>query len=90
LQFLNVLAIKKLAVAKGCRAERMATVSYRHYVALYDAQGKPIDGAKRGVGFSLAEAKRTLEAMPDQPRRSGDGNSRRPARGPRPPPTRRP
>ena len=32
MEFLNVLATKKLAVAKGCTAERTATIKYRHYV----------------------------------------------------------
>lgn len=77
MDFLNVLAIKKLAAAKGCTAERTVTVSYKHYVALYDAKGAAIDGAKRGVGFSLAEAKRRLEAMPDVGRKGGGRRNRR-------------
>ena len=72
-QFLNVLAIKKIAYRKGCTAERTATIRYRHYVQLWDPKGRVIEGAKRGTGFSLAEAKRTLEAMPDR------GGKRHPA-----------
>ncbi len=34
---LNVLAIKKLAVAKGCTAERTATIWYRHFVRVTGA-----------------------------------------------------
>jgi hypothetical protein len=65
MQFLNVLSIKKLAVAKGCTAVRTATISFKHYVALTGPDGATISGSKRGVGFSLAEAKRRLQAMPD-------------------------
>ncbi len=63
---LNVLAIKKIAHRKGCTVERTATIKDRRYVAIYDAMGKAVDGASRGVGFSLTEAKRLLEAMPDR------------------------
>ncbi len=66
---LNVLAIRKLAHLKGYRVERTATVKDRRYVAIYDAKGTAVDGASRGVGFTLAEAKRLLEAMPDRPGR---------------------
>ena len=65
MEFLNVLAIKKIVVRKGCMVFRTATIKYRHYVQLHDAKGQVIDGATRGVGFSLLQAKRTLEALPD-------------------------
>jgi hypothetical protein len=71
-QFLNVLVIKKLAVAKGCTAERTATIKYKHYVRLIGPDGGDIPGV-RGVGLGLAEAKRKLEAMPD--RRNAQGLS---------------
>jgi hypothetical protein len=32
MEFLNVLAIKKIAFRKGYTAERTATINYRHYV----------------------------------------------------------
>jgi hypothetical protein len=63
---LNVFTIQKLAYRKGYRVERTATVKERRYVAIYNAKGRAVDGAARGVGFSLAEAKRLLEAMPDR------------------------
>jgi hypothetical protein len=66
---LNVLAVRKLAHRKGYKVERTATVNDRRYVAIYDAKGTAVDGASRGVGFTLAEAKRLLEAMPDRPGR---------------------
>jgi ribosomal protein L7/L12 len=66
MEFLNVLAIKKIAYRKGCTAERTATIKHRHYVQIFDAKGRAIDGARRGVGFGLLEAKRLLEAMPDR------------------------
>ncbi len=64
MDFLNVLAIKKLAVQKGCTAERTATIKHKHYVRLTGPDGEDIEGA-RGVGLGLLEAKRLLEAMPD-------------------------
>ena len=73
-QFLNVLAIKKIAYRKGCVAERTATIRYRHYVQIWDAKGRVIDGARPGTGFSLAEAKRTLEAMPDRRNSAAPGS----------------
>jgi len=63
--FLNVLEIKKLAFRKGCIAERTITVSGRNYVRLTDPEGQEIDCDKRNVGFSLIEANRHLEALPD-------------------------
>jgi hypothetical protein len=63
-EFLNVLAIKKIAFRKGCSAERTATIKYKHYVPLTGPDGTEIEGA-RGVGLGLHEAKRRLEAMPD-------------------------
>jgi hypothetical protein len=65
MEFLNVLAIKKLAVRKGCTAERTATIKYKHYVRLTGPDGEDIVGT-RGVGLGLIEAKRRLEAMPDR------------------------
>ena len=62
--FLNVLMIKKLAAAKGCTAERTATIEYKHYVRLTGPNGEEIEGT-RGVGLGLLEAKRRLEGMPD-------------------------
>jgi hypothetical protein len=67
MEFLNVLAIKKLAVAKGCTAERTATIKYKHYVRITRPDGEDIVGT-RGVGLGLLEAKRRLEAMPDRAR----------------------
>ena len=64
MEFLNVLAIKKIAVRKGCTAERTATIKYKHYVRLTGPNGEEIEGT-RGVGLGLLEAKRRLEAMPD-------------------------
>ena len=64
MEFLNILAIKKIAVRKGCTAERTATIKYKHYVRLIDPNGEEIEGT-RGVGPGLVEAKRRLEAMPD-------------------------
>jgi hypothetical protein len=63
---LNVFTIQKLAYRKGFKVERTATIKDRRYVAIYDAKGRAVDGAARGVGFTLAEAKRLLEAMPDR------------------------
>jgi hypothetical protein len=65
MEFLNVLAIKKLALAKGCTAERTATIKYKHYVRLIGPDGGDIPRV-RGVGLGLTEAKRKLEAMPDR------------------------
>jgi len=62
---LNVLTIRKLAYRKGCTVERTATIKQRFYVQIWDAKGRAVDGASRGTGFSLSEAKRRLEAMPD-------------------------
>ena len=59
MEFLNVLAIKKIAFRKGCTAERTATIKHRHFVQLFDGKGRVIEGATRGVGFSLIQAKRT-------------------------------
>ena len=66
--FLNVLEIKKLAFRKGFTAERTTTVSGKPYVRLTDPKGRAIDCEKRSIGFSLVEAKRHLEALPDHPR----------------------
>ena len=74
--FLNVLEIKKLAYRKGCAAERtttvsgkpLTTVSGKPYVRLTDTKGREIDCARRDIGFSLIEAKRHLEALPDHSR----------------------
>ncbi len=68
--FLNVLAIRKIAVAKGCTVQRTVTLKQRPFVQIYDAKGRAIDGGKTGNGFSLAQAKRLLEAMPDSPART--------------------
>ena len=62
---LNVLAIRKIAYRKGCSVERTATIKQRPYVQIWDANGRVVEGATRGTGFTLTEAKRTLEAMPD-------------------------
>ena len=64
MDFLNVLAIKKIAVRKGCTAERTATIKYKHYVRLTGPDGVDMQGT-RGVGLGLLEAKRRLEAIPD-------------------------
>ena len=64
MEFLNVLAIKKIAVRKGCTAERTATIKYKHYVRVTGPDGVDMEGT-RGVGLGLHEAKRRLEAMPD-------------------------
>ena len=53
-EFLNVLTIKKLAVRKGCTAERTATIKYKHYVRLTGPSGEEIVGT-RGVGLGLLE-----------------------------------
>jgi hypothetical protein len=66
--FLNVLALKKLAYWKGCGVERTATIGGKNFVRLTDPKGQVMD-APRGVGFSLLEAKRHLEALPDRFRR---------------------
>ena len=66
--FLNVLEIKKLAHRKGCIVERTTTVSGKPYVRLTDPKGREIDCARRDIGFSLIEAKRHLEALPDRSR----------------------
>jgi hypothetical protein len=66
--FLNVLEIKKLAYRKGCVAERTMTISGKPYVRLTDPKGREIDCARRDIGFSLIEAKRHLEALPDHSR----------------------
>jgi len=68
MEFLNVLAIRKIAHRKGCSVFRTATVKHRHYVLLWAPDGKQIDGSKRGTGFALSEAKRVLEALPDRGR----------------------
>ena len=60
--------IKKLAYRKGCVAERTMTVSGKPYVRLTDPKGREIDCARRDIGFSLIEAKRHLEALPDHSR----------------------
>jgi hypothetical protein len=78
MDFLNVLAIKKLAVAKGCTAERTATVKHKHYVRLTGPDGADIPSL-RGLGHGLAEAKRRLEAMPDRPAVKRNGKGRLPA-----------
>jgi hypothetical protein len=62
---LNVLTIRKIAAAKGYTVERTVTLKQRPYVQILDAKGRAIEGAKTGNGFSLSEAKRRLEAMPD-------------------------
>jgi hypothetical protein len=67
---LNILTVQKLAYRKGFKVERTATIKERRYVAIYDAVGHPVDGAKLDVGFSLREAKRLLEALPDVNRRA--------------------
>jgi len=64
MDFLNVFTIKKLAVAKGCTAERTATIKHRHFVRVTGPDGLDLQGA-RGVGLGLLEAKRRLEAMPN-------------------------
>jgi hypothetical protein len=66
MDFLNVLAIKKIAYRKGCSVELMARIKDHAYVTMRDHKGRPIEGAKRGIGFGLYEAKRLLEAMPDR------------------------
>jgi hypothetical protein len=93
MEFLNVLAIKKIAVRKGCVAERTATIKHRHYVRLTGPDGVEMQGT-RGVGLGLLEAKRRLEMMPDLPngntkghRRKGSGPKLRGGSSkPRPPP----
>ena len=49
MEFLNVLAIKKIALRKGCTAERTATIKHKHYVRLTGPDGEEIEGT-RGVG----------------------------------------
>ena len=44
MEFLNVLTIKKLAIRKGCTAERTATIKYKHYVRLTGPNGEEIEG----------------------------------------------
>ena len=75
MEFLNVLAIKKIAVRKGCVAERTATIKYEHYVRLTGPDGEDLPGT-RGVGLGLLEAKRRLEAMPDRATRKAQGRRR--------------
>ena len=45
--------------------ERTATIKQWFYVQIWDAKGRVVDGVSRGTGFSLSEAKRPLEGMPD-------------------------
>ena len=78
MEFLNVLAIKKLAVAKGCTAERTATIKHKHFVRITGPNGEEIESV-RGGGLGLAEAKRRLEAMPDRPAMKRKGKGRLPA-----------
>jgi hypothetical protein len=59
MEFLNVLAIKKIAVRKGCTAERTETIKHRHYVRITGPDGVDIEGT-RGVGLGLLGAKRRL------------------------------
>ena len=75
MEFLNVLAIKKLALAKGCTAERMATIKYRHYVRVTGPDGQGIPGT-RGVGLGLAEAKRRLRGDAGQAADESQGRRR--------------
>jgi len=44
------------------------TVRGKPYVRLTDPRGREIDCSKHDVGFSLIEAKRHLEALPDHSR----------------------
>ena len=74
MDFLNVLTIKKIAVRKGCSAERTATIKYKHYVRVTGPDGEDLP-ATRGVGLGLLEAKRRLEAMPDVSARKVKGSS---------------
>ena len=74
MEFLNVLAIKKIAVRKGCTAERTATIKHKHYVRVTGPDGVDMQGT-RGVGLGLLEAKRRLEAMPDVSARKVKGSS---------------
>jgi hypothetical protein len=56
-EFLNVLAIKKIAFRKGCTAERTATIKYKHYVRLIGPDG--LDNrrhARRRAGAARGEA----------------------------------
>jgi hypothetical protein len=78
MEFLNVLAIKKIAVRKGCTAERTATIKHKHYVRLIGPDGEEIEST-RGVGLGLHEAKRRLEAIPDLA--PGKKRRRQPAEG---------
>ena len=64
--FLNVLTIRKIAAAKGFTVERTVTLKQRPFVQIYDRKGRALAGATTGNGFSLAQAKRLLEAMPDR------------------------
>ena len=52
MDFLNVLAIKKIAVRKACTAERTATIKHKHYVRLTGPDGDDLPGT-RGVGTGL-------------------------------------
>ena len=76
--FLNVLTIRKIASAKGYTVERTVTRKQRPFVQIYDGKGGAIEGAKTGNGFSLTQAKRLLEAMPDR----GAGPSRKRGKSP--------
>jgi hypothetical protein len=62
----SVFELQKLANQKGMAAEKTVRISGRAFVKLFDATGREIDGAKRMTGFSLIEAQRILEVLPDR------------------------
>lgn len=67
MDFLNVLAIKKIARRKGCTVERTVTLKQKPYVRVYDAKGRAVEPPGRaGMALTLSAAKRLLEAMPDR------------------------
>jgi hypothetical protein len=45
--FLNALAIWKIAVRKGCVAERTVTIKHRHYVRVTGPDGVDMQGTRR-------------------------------------------
>ena len=56
MELLNVLTIKKIAVRKGCTAERTATIKHRHYVRVTGPDGVDMQGT-RGVGLGLLSSR---------------------------------
>jgi len=53
------------ACARSYGAGRATPISGRNNVRRADPEGREIDCTKREIGFSLIEAKRHLEALPD-------------------------